>query len=263
MKDRFHCRVRALEIAATVVLAAVLSVPAAAKTAPKNKASHHRAKIEQRIKPAPRAEGPRVNDQAEAFLIARDAIRVGDAAKLARILPRVKGYPLEPYLEYWQVHYRVEDKSSEEIEGFLSRNDRTLLAEQLRSDWLKVLARSGDWSRFREQRPRLVHEDDDIACFGLLSRLQESGEESVLEDFKARWLSPRDLPEGCASIARQMLASGRYASEQIWQRFRVLAEAGRASQGRRVLEWLPQGEAPGARNVEQAFDSPLKGLQQL
>ena len=255
MKNRGHSR--PLELAVMLALAAALCVPAAARTPSR---AHHPAKAEHRIKSgAPRI---RVNDQAEAFLIARDAIRVGDAGKLARMAPVLKGYPLEPYLQYWQVHYRLDEKSPDEIEAFLRRNQGTLLAEQLRSDWLKVLARNGDWTGFRRERPRLVNEDDDIACFGLLARLRESGEESVLEDLKPRWLSPRDLPEGCASAAQQLIASGRYGSEQIWQRFRVLAEAGRAPQAKRLLESLPQDEAPAARSVEQAFDSPLKVLQQ-
>ncbi len=257
MRDRGHCRVRPLELAAALALAVVLAMPAVARTASK---AHHRPKAERAA--APSAAGIRVNDQAEAFLIGRDAIRVGDAAKLARIAPRLKGYPLQPYLQYWQVHYRLEDKAAEDIEAFLRRNEGTLLAEQLRSDWLKVLARNGDWTRFSRERTRLVNEDDDIACFGLLARLRDTGEESVLQELNTRWLSARDLPEGCASAAQQLIGSGRYGSEQLWQRFRVLAEAGRAPQARRLLEWLPHDEAPAARSVEQAFDSPLKVVQQ-
>ncbi len=200
---------------------------------------------------------------AEAFLMAKESIRVGDAGKLARLAPQLKGYPLEPYLEYWQVGYRLQERSVEDIRGFLERNEETLLAEQLRADWLKLLGKKGDWEAFREQRARLLNEDAEIACYALLDRSREGGVDSVAEDLKAFWLAPRDLPEGCAPVAQQLLNSGRYSSGEVWQRFRVLADAGRVRAAKKLLESLSRAEAPVARSLDQAFDSPARYLQQL
>jgi soluble lytic murein transglycosylase len=198
---------------------------------------------------------------AEAFLQAREAIRVGDAGRLARLAPLVQGYALEPYLDYWRVQYRLEDRAPEEIRGFLDRNEGSYLAEQLRAGWLRVLARRGRWDLFREQRPKLVNEEPDIACYGLLAR-SEAGDATALDEVKAHWMSSRDLPEGCAALAQQLLSSGTYGSEQVWQRFRILADAGRPQQAKRVLEWLPRAEQPGGRNIDVAYDSPAKYLHQ-
>ena len=81
------------------------------------------------------AAAPLLNSQAEAFLSARDAIRVGDAGRLARIAPQVKGYPLEPYLQYWQVSYRLEDRSPEEVRGWQGRGNWRHDAWQPQPHW--------------------------------------------------------------------------------------------------------------------------------
>jgi soluble lytic murein transglycosylase len=198
---------------------------------------------------------------AEAFLQARDAIRVGDSGKLARMTTLVADYPLQPYLDYWLVRHRLEDRSPDEVRAFLQREEGSYLAEQLRAEWLKVVARKGQWDLFREQRPKLVNEDAEIACFGLLGRWREASDAAALDEVQRHWLSPRDLPEGCAPLAQQLIGSGRYGSEQIWQRFRLLAEANRMPAARKVLEGLPRAEQPAAKSLDQAFDSPAKYLQ--
>jgi soluble lytic murein transglycosylase len=202
-----------------------------------------------------------VNGQAEAFLIAKEALRVGDSGRLARVTPQIKGYPLEPYLEFWQLRYRLEDRSTEEIRAFLDRHEGSLLAEQLRSDWVKILGRKGQWDLFAAERARLLNEDADVACYGLAARWQGTEAPAMAEELKPLWLAPRDLPHGCDWVARQLLDAGVYGSEHVWQRFRLLADTGRVRQAKKVLESLPQGEAPAGRAVDQAFGSPLKYLQ--
>ena len=48
----------------------------------------------------------RAASQDEDFLAAREAFRVGDAAKLERAARSLAGYPLEPYVNYWRFRLR-------------------------------------------------------------------------------------------------------------------------------------------------------------
>jgi len=47
------------------------------------------------------------------FMIARDAFRANDAARLDRIAPRLKGHLLESYVEYWQLRLTLDDADPE------------------------------------------------------------------------------------------------------------------------------------------------------
>ena len=158
-------------------------------------------------------------------------MRSGNAAGLARAVQASRGHVLESYAEYWQLRHRFEERSAEEIRDFLTRRDGSYIAERLRADWLKVLAKKGAWDLFRDERPKLAIEDEEVACLGLLQRFN-AGDTSVLAEVRPVWRTPRELPEGCAPLADQLLRSGDYGIAQIWERFRVLADAGQVKIGR-------------------------------
>src|SRR4029077_15229407 len=91
------------------------------------------------------AHAAKVDSQDTALLAARDAFESGNRARLAAVAPQLQGHVLWPYVEYWQMFLRLPAARSEDVRDFLSRYSGSVLAEQLRTDWLKVLARSGRW----------------------------------------------------------------------------------------------------------------------
>ena len=204
----------------------------------------------------------RADRMDEAVLLARDAFRTGNSLALARALPLVRGHLLEPYVEYWQLRTRLEDRGADEVRDFLARRDGSYIAERLRADWLRVLGKKGDWETFRAERPKLVNEEPDIACYGLQERYR-SGDASALIELKPFWQAPKDLPEGCTALAEEQLRSGAYGIAQIWDRFRVLADAGQTAVARRLLAALPVREQPGAALFDRIVAAPAKFLLQL
>jgi len=198
----------------------------------------------------------------EAVLIARDAFRTGNSLMLSRVAANARGHVLQPYVEFWQVRMRLEERSAAEVLDFLSRHEGSYLAERLRADWLRVLGKKGDWETFRGERQRLVNEDSDIACMGLLERYR-SGDTSVLAELRPVWLTPKELPEGCGALAEQQLRDGAYGVPQVWERFRVLAAAGQMPSARRVLTMLPVKEQPATALIERIVAAPDKYLLQL
>ena len=208
------------------------------------------------------AAATRADKADEAVLLARDAFRTGNSLQLARAAAKARGHVLEPYLEYWQLRLRLDERGADELRDFLARYEGSYLAERLRADWLKVLGKNGDWDNFRNQRPWLVNDDPDIACLGLLDRFR-SGDASALAELKPIWLAPRVLPEACVSLAEHMLGSAEHGSAQIWERFRLLADAGQMVAARRVLTALPAREQPASATIERVLAAPAKYLLQV
>ncbi len=85
------------------------------------------------------ADPPLVGDAD--YLAARDAFRVGDAAKLDRLATRLKQSPLEPYLSYYQLRMRLETADAVTIKAFIARPNDTPVIDRLRAEWLKSLAK--------------------------------------------------------------------------------------------------------------------------
>ena len=91
------------------------------------------------VQPA-RAQAPAEASAAAAvpgdgvILDMREALRRGDKARLASLLPLARGHALEPWAAYWALKSRLEDASSQEVQDFLSRYAGTYQEDRLRND---------------------------------------------------------------------------------------------------------------------------------
>ncbi len=198
--------------------------------------------------------------QDSVLLAARGAFDASSRARLATLAPKLKGHLLEPYVEYWQLFLRLPAASAEDVRDFLSRNPDTVLAEQLRADWLKVLGKSGRWELFQAEYAALSADDPEVTCYALLARWKRE-DASVRADFNSFWNAPRELPEGCLALAWAMLKAGELGSREVWARFRVLIDANLAAAAKRSMDFLPRGEAIEARRLNAVIRAPLKFLK--
>ena len=202
----------------------------------------------------------KVDPQDAALLAARDAFASGNRAKLAQVAPQLAGHVLAPYVEYWQLFPRLPAARAEEVRDVLSRNAGSALAEQLRTDWLKVLGKSGRWDLFQEEYPQLSSDDPDVTCYALLGRWKR-GEESVSEQFRAFWSAPRDLPDGCLQLARAFAKAGMIDPSEAWGRFRMLVDTGLIGAARRSMEFVPRSEAIDPRRFSSVVRGPARFLK--
>ncbi len=184
----------------------------------------------------------RPQTQDELFLAARVAARAGEYDKLARYDAQLQGYLLEPYVLSWLLRPRLENASVEQVRDFLAREQGSYLAEQMRKEWLKALGKKQQWDLFRAEQPLLVGEDSEIACYALQARWQQR-DESALAEVRAQWYAPRELPEGCVPLAEALITGGQFTSRHVWERVRILLEAGVVSAAWRTAGYLPAKEA--------------------
>jgi soluble lytic murein transglycosylase len=197
--------------------------------------------------------------QEEMFLAARAAVRAGDYDKLARYDAQLQGYLLEPYVEFWLLRPRLEDATADEVRAFLTRQRGSWLAEQLRKEWLKVLGKRQQWDLFRAEHPLLVSDDGEISCYALQARWQQR-DESALTEVRAQWSAPRELPEGCVPLAEALIANGQITSRQVWERIRLLLDAGAVSAAWRAAAYLPPTEALDRGHLFAAAAGPQRYL---
>jgi soluble lytic murein transglycosylase len=190
-----------------------------------------------------------------ALLSAYDAFRAGDAMRLAKHAPALRGHVLEPYADYWRLRMQLEDAQESEVREFLARHAGSYVAEMMRSDWLKVLGRREDWSRFHIELRSLEEADADIRCYALRARLAR-GDDSAFGAAASAWLEPGPLAEGCARLAEHLIEDGRLNASDIWARVRVLFEYGQIAEAKRALGYLPRDEAPDERDLVQAAKRP-------
>ena len=199
--------------------------------------------------------------QDKALLAARDAFLAGDRVKLARQAEKVRGHVLEPYVGYWRLRLRLDEADPGELRAFLARNAGTVLAEQLRREWLRVLGKNGQWELFRQEHPALVNDDPDVACYALQERWLQPGRIGAARGSNRFWRMPRALPEGCAALADAMLRSGDLTTRDLRDRFRLLVRADLITEAKRIAERMPADQAPRAVGIDGAASAPAAYLE--
>jgi soluble lytic murein transglycosylase len=212
---------------------------------------------------APREKGPAPSGQLtpdEHFLAARDAFVQGNAAKFASHAAGLRGHVLQAYIEYWELRLRLAEAEPGEVSDFLGRYGGSLVAEQLRREWLLLLGKRGEWELFDAAFTNLVNDDVETGCYRWLSRWRR-GDYSVATEFRRLWMTPRDLPDGCVSIAQSEIATGRLATHDIWNRVRLLLEAGQITTAKRAINYLPAGETPDERTLNAIYNKPARFLE--
>jgi soluble lytic murein transglycosylase len=199
----------------------------------------------------------RLDPQDQALVAAHGAFESQSKARMDALLPKLNGHALEPYAEYWRLFLHLPGASTGEVGDFLARYPDTVLAEQLRGDWLKVLGKSGRWELFDAEYPALASDDPEVSCYALLARWKR-GDAGAVADFKLQWSAPRELPEGCVTLAAALRSTGQLGGREAWERFRILVGADLLSATRRHLQVLPRDQHIDPRQLVSIFRAPGK-----
>ncbi|MGE5522674.1 MAG: transglycosylase SLT domain-containing protein [Rhodospirillaceae bacterium] len=201
------------------------------------------------------AAGAYAGPQEDDFLAAREAFRVGDARKLDLYAKRLRGHVLEPYVAYWQLRLRLDDATPGEVRTFLANNADTLLAERLRTEWLKALARDQDWDTFQAELGAGVGEDLELTCYALQAKSRAKPTEA-LQEARPLWFVGRELPDNCTPLFKALAAAGQLSEEDVWSRVRLSLELGQTNMAWRVGTFLPPGTGPELRTLMLVSSNP-------
>lgn len=198
-------------------------------------------------------------DQGDDFLTARAAYAGGNIPRLDQYAKRLQGYVLEPYSAYWQLRSRLEDAPPETVRAFIWRYSDTLLANRLRAEWLKVLARKARWELFAAEFPPLRNESAELTCYALQGRLRNKDDTAFIEA-RSLWFSAEERPDSCTPLFQEMFVHQALDIEDVWQRLRLALEAGNLGAARRVIQYLPAKLAPNPRLFKSIANRPERYL---
>ncbi|MBS0543198.1 MAG: transglycosylase, partial [Proteobacteria bacterium] len=198
------------------------------------------------------------------ILAARDALRSGDRNTLERLAATQDGHVLDPYVRYWLLTNKLarpESPPAAEFAEFLVNEAGSQLAERLRGDWLRRLAKDGDWAGFLQLYPDLQVPDAELRCHARTARLM-SGDRGVLTEVAAQWTELIDSPPACEPTLRAAVELGLVGEDDVWWRARRQVEGRTPAAARTTLTWLPSG-MPAMGEFDQAVRSPAQYLDRL
>ncbi|MDB6060411.1 MAG: hypothetical protein JWM78_514 [Verrucomicrobiaceae bacterium] len=125
-------------------------------------------------------------------------------------------YPLFPYLELIQLTNALNQQSDEAIESFLTRYDNTLVGDQLRNQWLAVLANSEHWTDFLKYY-RADNSSKLQQCWALDALYNTNQKDAALKETSKLWVTT-DMPDACDAAFKRWLASNQRSEALVWKR---------------------------------------------
>ncbi len=193
------------------------------------------------------------------FMTARDAFRAGNSARLSAVYPRLKETPLEPYVTYYQLRMRWQDKDSAPIRNYLARDADTPVIDQFRVEWLKFLGKRQRWDDFAAEYPQLVNTDTELTCYALQWQ-HKTDEMTALEQARKIWLNGAELPDSCNTLFDEALKNGNITTQDVVQRIRLSLEAGNITQARKLARHLSGSQKLPEAELSVAAKNPLRYL---
>lgn len=166
-----------------------------------------------------------IEQQRKLYLSAKKSLRDGNLSAFKQATGRLTDYPLYPYLIYDYMRPRVSSLKDEDVTAFLQKYPDSLLAEDLRQAWLKLLAQRKHWQPYLQQYG--VQKDVSLQCYQLQARMNTGQPaDKILEDAKSLWLAGKSQPDACNPVFDMLAKSSLMTDELIWQRIRLSMQEG-------------------------------------
>jgi len=197
-----------------------------------------------------------------AFLTARDAFRAGDINKLERAASQLGNHELAPYVESYRLRMWIDKGDPSDLRDFLQRNEGSYVAEKLRADWIRWLAKRSMWNEVDAEFPRLLAPDADVTCYSQQARLARN-DQTVLAEAEKLWLTMLEPPEPCRPILDALVANQRVSTDDVWTRARRQLEANRPAWTKTTLNYLPDSQIPDSRSLDNALGSAMSYLARV
>lgn len=196
----------------------------------------------------------------QRFLEARDAFQSGQIAQLNALAPELRDHALASYIAYWQIRSHIDSASDGELREFFAQNRGALMADRLRTDWLRALARARNWEGFFRELPALTLDDAEVSCYALIGR-DARGDAAAAQEARVLWFNAREqLPEVCTSLFTGMVQRGLLSPSDVWNRVRSALDLGNLALAKAALSYLPAAERMEPKLIDQAAHHPQQYL---
>lgn len=162
--------------------------------------------------------------QRERFREGWAAAARGDQSATLDAIRDLGDYPLKPYLEFELLRQRIDRVPEGVMEQFLARYRDWSFASRLEQQWLRSLARVGDYEALR--RHGAASEDAIVRCHLARADLADGRLEGLVERTTELWRVGHSQPEDCDLLFDWWRSNNHLTAEIAWQRFGLAMEEG-------------------------------------
>ncbi len=200
-----------------------------------------------------------LEQQRELFLRAERALQKKQPSLYEALLPKLRDYPLYPYLLYRDLRQRLTTAKSDEFSLFFYNYGNTPLAPMLRTALLKHLAKKGRWKDY------LAHyvpaRDITLRCHYRTALLETGQSRKAFKGIEELWLSGTSRPAACDPLFKAARKAGKINHQLIRRRAYLALENGEislASYLAKELSGIEQGRIARLAELQRHPERALK-----
>ena len=160
---------------------------------------------------------------------------------------KLSGYPLFPYLKFYEMRRRLSFAKASEIRNFLHEHERLPVAERLRHQWIRHLGKRGDWQTIVDiYRPPRMLEGKKMKCYYAQALIHTQQLDTLMQLLPDLWLVKFSQPKQCDFVFNWAFSNNAIDDQLIWKRLLLVIRknsgltrylGGRLSQDNR--HWYP------------------------
>lgn len=198
----------------------------------------------------------------QQFDRALEALKSKKVADFLKISAGLQDYPLYYYLQYKYLQPRLKQVDSWEVKTFLRQYGDTYFGESLRRNWLKQLAKTGDWNTFIQfYTPQ---KSADLQCDYIQARLMTGrGTHEALDDAQELWLVGKSQSKKCDPAFKQLYRRGFIDNEMLWERIGLVMKNGRINLASALAKHLEPADRTWVARWKTMHRKPTQTLAQF
>ena len=172
------------------------------------------------------------------FLQAYDVLHKGGFYDSSHL----RGYILQPYLDYERIKKRVKKTSDQALIAFIKKNQPSWLADDINTELLGRFAKQRKWkSILAFYNPN--HSKNKAKCYGLDAIIRTSSGQKkavALKQAGELWLSANRRPKACNSLFSLLKRNGKINDKLAWERITLAMNKGRTSLSKDLSKHLKE-----------------------
>jgi soluble lytic murein transglycosylase len=187
---------------------------------------------------------------------ASEANKRRDLATLNDLIPKVRGHVLEAYPQYWALRMSLGEVPAAQIEAFSKQFSDSVLANQLRSEWLVDQSKAERWDAWTDAALTIENENGDFNCF----RAQWQLRNNKMPATPPAGLWAERLTDACAQAFAAYARAGQIKPDEAIMRFRLAADGATQFAAKEIANILPANIRPDDESLNRAHGQAMRLL---
>jgi soluble lytic murein transglycosylase len=197
---------------------------------------------------APELLGLSLYEQRASYKKALDYLTAGRMDDFHALRDSLGDYPLQPYLDYYELQSRISSAAAETVMAFRTRYADLPVADIIYARWLRRLGQQRRWETFlNHYEPSSSAE---LKCYHLRALFGTGNEKAALNQVDELWLVATSQPKACDPLFETWIDRGHLTESMVWQRLGLALDANSRTLARYLQRFF---KTPSVRTWAQSY----------